>query len=295
MLGSSLSHRFVSGLIQQGKVEAFERMLWRACKGYTIVTYAELDESLEDPETVSAWRRQKLETGFCRALAQPVRTAAFCLRMYAILWLPKDTSTSCLTLRPTVLLSPTSGSSISISKASPHASDTPLPSTPFYPQTQGWTQKQRASAQLVLVGALAALLPLGFSSPTPTPAPATSCLVSFRCPASSARASHSSCLHGRKPCSRGGLGLVCPHLLFPLAPAMSTCSWLPLSQHAFVCFCMLLSLPRSMWLSRSPSLHMTVIFSGTLFPTCLRWPHTPTSLLSSCQPGFFCSVHHHPA
>lgn len=28
-------------------------MLWRVCKGYTIVTYAELDEPLEDPETVS--------------------------------------------------------------------------------------------------------------------------------------------------------------------------------------------------------------------------------------------------
>nr|AAP92640.1 Cc1-3 [Rattus norvegicus] len=48
-LGAKLG--FVSGLIQQGKVEAFERMLWRACKGYTIVTYAELDEALEDPET----------------------------------------------------------------------------------------------------------------------------------------------------------------------------------------------------------------------------------------------------
>uniref|UniRef100_A0A452TA41 V-type proton ATPase subunit a n=2 Tax=Ursus TaxID=9639 RepID=A0A452TA41_URSMA len=48
---SLLSHRFVSGLINQGKVEAFEKMLWRVCKGYTIVTYAELDEPLEDPET----------------------------------------------------------------------------------------------------------------------------------------------------------------------------------------------------------------------------------------------------
>lgn len=48
-----MSHRFVSGLINQGKVEAFEKMLWRVCKGYTIVTYAELDEPLEDPETVS--------------------------------------------------------------------------------------------------------------------------------------------------------------------------------------------------------------------------------------------------
>ncbi|ELK26418.1 V-type proton ATPase 116 kDa subunit a isoform 2, partial [Myotis davidii] len=46
-----IEYRFVSGLIHQGKVEAFERMLWRVCKGYTIVTYAELDESLEDPET----------------------------------------------------------------------------------------------------------------------------------------------------------------------------------------------------------------------------------------------------
>uniref|UniRef100_A0A2K6TYF1 V-type proton ATPase subunit a n=1 Tax=Saimiri boliviensis boliviensis TaxID=39432 RepID=A0A2K6TYF1_SAIBB len=48
-LGAKLG--FVSGLINQGKVEAFEKMLWRACKGYTIVSYAELDESLEDPET----------------------------------------------------------------------------------------------------------------------------------------------------------------------------------------------------------------------------------------------------
>ncbi|XP_023576211.1 V-type proton ATPase 116 kDa subunit a isoform X2 [Octodon degus] len=48
-LGAKLG--FVSGLIQQGKADAFEKMLWRVCKGYTIVTYAELDESLEDPET----------------------------------------------------------------------------------------------------------------------------------------------------------------------------------------------------------------------------------------------------
>ncbi|KAF4011789.1 hypothetical protein G4228_003489 [Cervus hanglu yarkandensis] len=48
-LGAKLG--FISGLINQGKVEAFEKMLWRVCKGYTIVTYAELDEPLEDPET----------------------------------------------------------------------------------------------------------------------------------------------------------------------------------------------------------------------------------------------------
>uniref|UniRef100_A0A8C1JPJ0 V-type proton ATPase subunit a n=1 Tax=Cyprinus carpio TaxID=7962 RepID=A0A8C1JPJ0_CYPCA len=33
------------------KVEAFERMLWRVCKGYTILSYAEVDENLADLDT----------------------------------------------------------------------------------------------------------------------------------------------------------------------------------------------------------------------------------------------------
>ncbi|XP_065146480.1 V-type proton ATPase 116 kDa subunit a 2 isoform X1 [Paramisgurnus dabryanus] len=48
-LGAKLG--FISGLIQRVKVEAFERMLWRVCKGYTILSYAEVDESLVDLET----------------------------------------------------------------------------------------------------------------------------------------------------------------------------------------------------------------------------------------------------
>ncbi|MGH0156715.1 UNVERIFIED_CONTAM: hypothetical protein FKN15_032048 [Acipenser sinensis] len=32
-----------------GKIEAFERMLWRVCKGYTILSYAEIDDVIEDP------------------------------------------------------------------------------------------------------------------------------------------------------------------------------------------------------------------------------------------------------
>uniref|UniRef100_A0A8D3DNX2 V-type proton ATPase subunit a n=1 Tax=Scophthalmus maximus TaxID=52904 RepID=A0A8D3DNX2_SCOMX len=48
-LGAKLG--FISGLIQRAKIEAFERMLWRVCKGYTILSYAEVDEYLEDPET----------------------------------------------------------------------------------------------------------------------------------------------------------------------------------------------------------------------------------------------------
>uniref|UniRef100_A0AAX7TUK4 V-type proton ATPase subunit a n=1 Tax=Astatotilapia calliptera TaxID=8154 RepID=A0AAX7TUK4_ASTCA len=42
---------FISGLIQRVKIEAFERMLWRVCKGYTILSYAEVEEYLEDPDT----------------------------------------------------------------------------------------------------------------------------------------------------------------------------------------------------------------------------------------------------
>lgn len=45
---------FVSGIVQRVKIEAFERMLWRVCKGYTILTYAEVEEYLENPDTVNA-------------------------------------------------------------------------------------------------------------------------------------------------------------------------------------------------------------------------------------------------
>ncbi|XP_028270347.1 V-type proton ATPase 116 kDa subunit a [Parambassis ranga] len=48
-LGAKLG--FISGLIHRVKIEAFERMLWRVCKGYTILSYAEIDEYLEDPDT----------------------------------------------------------------------------------------------------------------------------------------------------------------------------------------------------------------------------------------------------
>uniref|UniRef100_A0A8C1B0J3 V-type proton ATPase subunit a n=2 Tax=Cyprinus carpio TaxID=7962 RepID=A0A8C1B0J3_CYPCA len=48
-LGAKLG--FISGLIQRVKIEAFERMLWRVCKGYTILNYSEVDGFLEDPDT----------------------------------------------------------------------------------------------------------------------------------------------------------------------------------------------------------------------------------------------------
>ncbi|XP_060765220.1 V-type proton ATPase 116 kDa subunit a 2 isoform X2 [Neoarius graeffei] len=48
-LGAKLG--FISGLIQRVKMEAFERMLWRVCKGYTILSYAEVAENLVDLDT----------------------------------------------------------------------------------------------------------------------------------------------------------------------------------------------------------------------------------------------------
>uniref|UniRef100_A0A8C5M6H3 V-type proton ATPase subunit a n=1 Tax=Leptobrachium leishanense TaxID=445787 RepID=A0A8C5M6H3_9ANUR len=48
-LGAKLG--FISGLVNFAKMESFEKMLWRVCKGYTIITYQELDEFLEDPNT----------------------------------------------------------------------------------------------------------------------------------------------------------------------------------------------------------------------------------------------------
>ncbi|XP_075033317.1 V-type proton ATPase 116 kDa subunit a 2 isoform X2 [Mixophyes fleayi] len=48
-LGAKLG--FISGLVHCAKLESFEKMLWRACKGYTILTYRELDEFLKDPDT----------------------------------------------------------------------------------------------------------------------------------------------------------------------------------------------------------------------------------------------------
>ncbi|XP_067329345.1 V-type proton ATPase 116 kDa subunit a 2 isoform X2 [Anolis sagrei] len=48
-LGAKLG--FVSGLVHRAKIDAFEKMLWRVCKGCTIVSYSELDECLQDPDT----------------------------------------------------------------------------------------------------------------------------------------------------------------------------------------------------------------------------------------------------
>uniref|UniRef100_A0AAY4C1G7 V-type proton ATPase subunit a n=1 Tax=Denticeps clupeoides TaxID=299321 RepID=A0AAY4C1G7_9TELE len=42
---------FVAGVVHPWKVPAFERLLWRACRGYIIVDFRDMEEKLELPET----------------------------------------------------------------------------------------------------------------------------------------------------------------------------------------------------------------------------------------------------
>ncbi|XP_062856933.1 T cell immune regulator 1, ATPase H+ transporting V0 subunit a3b [Trichomycterus rosablanca] len=42
---------FVAGVVHPWKVPAFERLLWRACRGYIIVDFREMEEKLEHPDS----------------------------------------------------------------------------------------------------------------------------------------------------------------------------------------------------------------------------------------------------
>ena len=45
--------RFIAGVIVRDRLAAFERMLWRACRGNVLLRHADIDAPLEDPVTVS--------------------------------------------------------------------------------------------------------------------------------------------------------------------------------------------------------------------------------------------------
>uniref|UniRef100_A0A8C7SEI0 V-type proton ATPase subunit a n=1 Tax=Oncorhynchus mykiss TaxID=8022 RepID=A0A8C7SEI0_ONCMY len=47
----SLVCSFVAGVVHPWKVPSFERLLWRACRGYIIVDFREMEEQLENPVT----------------------------------------------------------------------------------------------------------------------------------------------------------------------------------------------------------------------------------------------------
>lgn len=178
-------------------------MLWRACKGYTIVTYAELDECLEDPETVSACPRRKLEHCFCRAVSACVHAGL--LLVYRCRFV--STQRCSYLLEPYIepysspkagLPDPISGSGSSTSKAHSTASGCPESSATPSSDSDNWARNKGSlahalpCAQPVLVGVLVALfLPLGFSSPLHRITLPCLALVSSQHPASSARVSHS--------------------------------------------------------------------------------------------------------
>ncbi|KAF7668004.1 hypothetical protein LDENG_00036830 [Lucifuga dentata] len=72
---------FVAGVVHPWKVSSFERLLWRACRGYIIVDFKEMEDQLEHPDTgemvqwtvflISFWGEQ---------IGQKVRKICDCFR-----------------------------------------------------------------------------------------------------------------------------------------------------------------------------------------------------------------------
>ena len=50
--GAQAKFTFVTGVIAREKVPAFERILWRACRGNVFLRQAAIEQPLEDPSTV---------------------------------------------------------------------------------------------------------------------------------------------------------------------------------------------------------------------------------------------------
>lgn len=46
-------HSFVAGVILRERLPAFERMLWRACRGNVFLRQAVIESALEDPVNVN--------------------------------------------------------------------------------------------------------------------------------------------------------------------------------------------------------------------------------------------------
>ncbi|CAG5087449.1 Similar to ATP6V0A4: V-type proton ATPase 116 kDa subunit a isoform 4 (Homo sapiens) [Cotesia congregata] len=57
--GQALKLGFVAGVILRERIPAFERMLWRACRGNVFLRQAEIESPLEDPSTVTAAKNLK--------------------------------------------------------------------------------------------------------------------------------------------------------------------------------------------------------------------------------------------
>ena len=51
--GGQAKFTFVTGVIAREKVPAFERILWRACRGNVFLRQTDIEHPLDDPVTVS--------------------------------------------------------------------------------------------------------------------------------------------------------------------------------------------------------------------------------------------------
>lgn len=51
--GPQAKFTFVTGVIAREKIPAFERILWRACRGNVFLRQAAIEHPLEEPSTVS--------------------------------------------------------------------------------------------------------------------------------------------------------------------------------------------------------------------------------------------------
>ncbi|PIK45440.1 hypothetical protein BSL78_17715 [Apostichopus japonicus] len=50
-IGQAMRLGFVAGVIERGRLAAFEQMLWRVCRGNVFLRVAEIEEPLEDPSS----------------------------------------------------------------------------------------------------------------------------------------------------------------------------------------------------------------------------------------------------
>uniref|UniRef100_A0A8C0V5D0 V-type proton ATPase subunit a n=1 Tax=Cyanistes caeruleus TaxID=156563 RepID=A0A8C0V5D0_CYACU len=76
---------FVAGVIHPWRVTAFERLLWRACRGYLVASFVEMPEPMEDPATV----RQRLVGGL---IGQKIRKISDCFHCQVYLYPESEAS-----------------------------------------------------------------------------------------------------------------------------------------------------------------------------------------------------------
>lgn len=69
----------MAGVVHPWKVPSFERLLWRACRGYIIVDFREMEDRLQHPDTVRArGKGEGIAESFCCEFHSRCFTTAVC-------------------------------------------------------------------------------------------------------------------------------------------------------------------------------------------------------------------------